>query len=77
MHRLAVPEGRLKIAQQFIAGTRDAAIHFESPGGTIDAISSVGRHWHASVVPPGLRRRFVGRVPSDESLGYCQSSLRD
>jgi len=58
-----VPEGRLTIAQRFIAGGQEI-IH-QSPGGTAET----------SAVPPGLWSGGAC-VPSDSSLGYSQLPLR-
>jgi hypothetical protein len=64
------PEGRLMIAQQFTAGSANATIlHSKS--------RRDGRHGVAKI-QSSLRDERIGRVtvPSDQSLGYCRTTLR-
>ena len=72
--RSSQPAGRKRIAQQFIAGSRRTRA--SSPGGTTEIMPSLRS------CPTGVlssRRDFLaaGSRPSDESLGYFRSSLRD
>ena len=69
---LFVPKGRTTIAQRFIAGERGLkALFTTSPVGTTERIA------HASTVPTGRRWGLeYPLLPSDESLGYCQPTLR-
>ena len=66
---LAVPEGRLRIAQHLSAGY--AAIPSASPAGTTESHRQAG-----SAVPVGTWF-FPRRRPSTEVPGYSQASLRD
>ena len=61
----SVPEGRLIIAQRFIAGYMAHDI-VASPGGTIEAISLPGKSCNASIVPPGLSRHELRRQASQQ-----------
>ena len=72
--RSSQPAGRKRIAQRFIAGSRRTRA--SSPGGTTEIMPSLRS------CPTGVlssRRDFLaaGSRPSDESLGYFRSSLRD
>jgi hypothetical protein len=60
----------VKIAQQFTAGRE------EQPAAVVPEgrLRSVARHFNR---PSGTHLHSCVRVPSDESLGYCQMSLRD
>ncbi len=62
----------MRIARRFNAGFVDPH-HHESPGGTAE--------WFAHTFPQSSLRDSAlprkGPVPSDESLGYSQWSLRD
>ena len=66
-----VPEGLLKIAQPFMAGKMDKLSIAPSPVGTAQFLPT------SSVVPTGLDKRHHRTKPSDESLGYSRTSLRD
>ena len=68
---MRVPEGHPKIAQRFIAGSavRPPA---PSPGGTADV---TGLSPQSSLRDSLAKHRNL--YPSDKSLGYYQSSLRD
>jgi hypothetical protein len=71
-NRSFAPEGRSIIAQQFTAGKINQLGDVLSPGGTIEVVI----YGPISLVPPGRDNLFSPRVPSDESLGYCQPTLR-
>ena len=66
------PEGRLKIAQRFIAGEMGEVGDVSSPGGTIELVAQ----GQISIVPPGRDNLFPSLVPSDKSLGYFRPTLR-
>ena len=71
--RQFAPEGRVRIAQRFIAGIGIPQALIQSRRGTAE--SRLGRLFQSS-----LFRDFRFRSPfqpSDKSLGYCQMSLRD
>ncbi len=69
--RAFAPEGHLRIAQRFIAGSEVPQGLFR-PGGTIETHSDESD----SIVPPGLDGALKS-CPSDKSLGYSHTSLRD
>src|SRR5262249_19329629 len=67
----SVPQGRLRIAQRFIAGTTDVP-QGGSPVGTAETDREV------TLSRPYGTKGLLGRLcSSDESLGYSQPSLRD
>ena len=68
----SVPEGRLKIAQRFIAGWTSASYFSVRPGGTVENCDVC----RVSIVPTGQADWFGSLRPSDESLGYYQMPLR-
>jgi hypothetical protein len=64
-----VPEGRLKIAQQFTAGSLDAPRFPSVPEGRLNRLSSP--------VPAGTcRPSFCDLFPSSELLGYFRAPLQ-
>src|SRR3989339_1184926 len=68
---LLAPEGQLIIAQRFIAGIRIAERNTLRPVGTMET----NHGWFRC--PFGTPRTSLALLPSDESLGYFQPSLRD
>ena len=70
--RVPAPEGHLKVAQQFTAGTGVAKE-------LSDKSRRDGRNRgdRRSIVPSGLGDNSGRPRPSDESLGYYRTSLRD
>ena len=74
---LYVPEGLLRIAQQFTAGLSVSIPTDVSPEGTTENGQVAMMTWITSVVPTGLKIQMRPRFPSDKSLGYYQISLRE
>src|SRR5208282_3091294 len=69
--RVFAPKGQLRIAQRFIAGMwNDAGT--DSPVGTIDRNAPITAQSSLRDCPS-----CSSGCPSDKSLGYSQSSLRD
>ena len=68
------PEGRQRIAQRFIAGAGRGRM---APQSRRDGRNRALRSWSQEVLSSLRDFRAAGTSPSDESLGYFRSSLRD
>jgi hypothetical protein len=73
-HNRLAPEGPLTIAQRFIAGSKYEETNRFVPAGTID---NGPRNYDVNRPYGTPNMDDITILPSDESLGYYQTSLRD